>query len=268
MKLKPISDLTTNDSLFLDSPGASFDYDMLGLLPWSAGQVRTITLGPDRCLWSAAGAAARRKVQYNDERQHECGLGPIKPGHGDIPLVEWKGGSGNNWATSANWNSTIGVPDNIAAKVVFGNQAAANNVVDITSPGRTVGCITFAPTTSTTIQSSGGYSLTLDNNGKAAVIDVSGSHIISAPVVLNNDVNISGSGALRISGRISGPHDLNLFGGNLTLAGNNTYSGATTIYAGSLAIDSSGAINSTSGILVWTGALLQVTGGRQRTTAR
>jgi autotransporter-associated beta strand protein len=260
MKLKPISDLTTNDSLFLDSPGASFDYDMLGLLPWSAGQVKTITLD----LTDIYGPLLEplQDGKFNIMMNGNMNVDSIQLNLGTaIPLVEWKGGSGNNWATSANWTSTIGVPDNIAAKVVFGNQASANSVVDINSPGRTVGCITFAPTTSTTIQSSGGYSLTLDNNGKAAVIDVSGSHIISAPVVLNNDVNIIGFGALRISGRISGSHNLNLSGGNLTLAGNNTFSGATTINAGSLALDSSGAINSTSGITVGSGTLLQVTGG-------
>jgi hypothetical protein len=44
MVLKPIVDVNTNDSIFLDSPGAEFDYDMLGLTPWTANTVKTIDL--------------------------------------------------------------------------------------------------------------------------------------------------------------------------------------------------------------------------------
>ena len=76
--------------------------------------------------------------------------------------------------------------------------------------GQTVGSIKFAAPTSTTIQSSGGFSLTLDNNGGSSTIETEGIHTISAPVILNNDVNISGAGTLILSGGISGPYDLNV----------------------------------------------------------
>jgi hypothetical protein len=76
------------------------------------------------------------------------------------------------------------------------------------SQGQTVGTITFSANTSTTIQSTGGFALTLDNNGSVSTIDVAGSHTISAPVVLNNDASISGNGTLNLSGGITGSHNL------------------------------------------------------------
>jgi hypothetical protein len=81
-------------------------------------------------------------------------------------------------------------------------------MVDLISQGQTVGTITFSAYASTTIQSSGGFALTLDNNGSVSTIDVAGSHTISAPVVLNNDAIISGTGTLNLSGGITGSHDL------------------------------------------------------------
>ncbi len=260
LKLKSIADLTADDSLFLDSPGASFDYDMLGLLPWSANQVKTITLDLTDVYGPLLSPLKDGKVNLMTNGNVNVDMVQLNLGT-SIPLVQWKGGTGASWSTADNWISTIGVPDDVAAKVVFGNQSSTNNVVTISASGRTVGCITFYPTTSTTIQGTGGYGLTLDNHGKASVIDVSGSHTISAPVVLNNDVYIGGSGTLNLTGIVSGAHNLDLQSGNLTLAAANAYTGATTIESGTLAITGSGSINGTSGILVGSGALLQITGG-------
>ena len=90
----------------------------------------------------------------------------------------------------------------------FGYQPAANNVVDMNSQGQTVGKITFFANTSTTIQSTAGFALTLDNNGSVSTINVAGNHTISARVILNNDATISGTGMLNLSGGITGSHVL------------------------------------------------------------
>ena len=67
------------------------------------------------------------------------------------------------------------VPNGVGKKVGFGNQDSSNNIVDMVSIApKTVGCISFSADTSTTIQSSGGYSLTLDNNVSTSIIDVAG----------------------------------------------------------------------------------------------
>jgi hypothetical protein len=129
------------------------------------------------------------------------------------PTFAWLGGAAagpTNWSKAANWNPSTQVPNGPGVKVVFGNQAAANNIVDMVSQGQTVGSIEFAASTNTTIKSTGHFSLTLDNNGSASTISVAGDHTISAPVILDNDTTISGTGTLHFSGGIVGNHTLNV----------------------------------------------------------
>ena len=153
----------------------------------------------------------------------------------DLYLMgDWQGGDPSNptkWGTAANWNCNPSVPDGPGSIVSFGSQPAGNNIVDMITEGRTVGTISFAAGTDTTIQSSGGFDLTLDNKGSVSTIDVAGNHTISAKVVLNNDATVSGSGYLNLSGGISGNHTLTVLG-NLT---------ATSIQVDTLTIGATGA---------------------------
>ena len=145
--------------------------------------------------------------------------------------IDWKGGTisdPTNWNVAANWNPDTAVPNGPGTNVSFGNQPAANNVVDMISQAQTVGTITFFANTSTTIQSSGGFALTLDNSGSGSTIYVAGTHTISAQVILNNDALIVGTGTLNLSGGITGSHDLEV-DINLT---------ATSIQVDTLTIDS------------------------------
>jgi autotransporter-associated beta strand protein len=130
-----------------------------------------------------------------------------------LSVSTWQGGdisSPTNWGLAANWIPNTSLPNGAGVTVSFGNQVDANNVVDMIAAGQTVGNIKFASPTSTTIQSSGGFSLTLDNSGGISTIDTEGNHTISAPVILNNDVDISGTGTLILSGGVSGPYHLNV----------------------------------------------------------
>jgi polygalacturonase len=141
----------------------------------------------------------------------------------------WQGGnitkgnfSATDWNNAYNWTSASEVtPGGAGIKVAFGNQDASNSIVDMITAPETVGCIYYSPDTSTTIQSSGGYSLTLDNSGSSSTIDVAGSQTISVPVLLNNDVNITGTGSLTLSGGINGAHAMNVLSGNLTASSIN-----------------------------------------------
>jgi hypothetical protein len=131
------------------------------------------------------------------------------------PTYAWVGGTATgatNWAKAANWNPSTQVPGGPGVKVTFGSQSATNSVVDLVSQGQTVGTIDFAGTTSTTIKSTGNFPLTIDNNGVLSTINVVGNHTISAPVVLNNDVTITGSGMLDLTGGVTGSHALNISG--------------------------------------------------------
>jgi hypothetical protein len=127
----------------------------------------------------------------------------------------WAGGTTTgptNWNKATNWNPNTQVPNGPGVKVTFGNETAANQVVDMVSQGQTVGSIDFTAGTSTTIKSTGNFPLTLDNSGSLSTITVAGNHTISAPVVLNNDATISGTGSLSLTGGISGAHTLNVTG--------------------------------------------------------
>ncbi len=142
-------------------------------------------------------------------------------------------GSATDWVNAYNWTSDA-TPLGAGKKVAFGNQDAANSIVDMVSSPKTVGYIYFSPDTSTTIQSSSGYSLTLDNGSSASAIDVEGTHTIAVPVLLNSDLNItsSSSGTLNLTGGISGAHAVNIQSGNVNAACVNV--STLTIAAGSV----------------------------------
>ena len=147
----------------------------------------------------------------------DCGFRVV-----NLPMTfAWSGNdssSPTNWAAPANWTantSVTSVPDGPGTQFSFGNQLATKNIVDMGSVGRTVGSLTFTAGTSTTVQSAGGKSLTLNNGGIAATVSVAGSHTISAPVILDSDVNISGTGSLNLSGGVSGAHAVNVLSGSL-----------------------------------------------------
>ena len=127
--------------------------------------------------------------------------------------VDWVGGNGSgpiNWDVTGNWTNSAQAPDGKWTTMRFGNQSPSNNIVDMSSTGRTVGNITFTASTPTTIQSSGGFNLTLDNSGSASSINVAGAHTILSQVLLNNDVNVTGTGTLNLSGGISGSFDMSV----------------------------------------------------------
>jgi formylglycine-generating enzyme len=127
----------------------------------------------------------------------------------------WKGGTDDTmtaWGIAANWLPGTNVPGGPGTNVLFGTQPASCPIVDMISVGRTVGNIIFDSSTSTLIQSTYGHSLTLDNRGGVSTIDVTGNHFISAPVVLNNDAILSGTGTLTLWGGITGNHTLTVIG--------------------------------------------------------
>jgi hypothetical protein len=130
------------------------------------------------------------------------------------PCNAWKGGapdSPTDWGDSANWNLGS-LPDGVGAKVGFGNQPAVNSAIELGSKSRTVGTLVFSGLTSASIQSSEGYSLHLNNDGSISQIDVAGNHVISAPVIIDNDAEITGSGTLHLSSGISGNYSLTVLG--------------------------------------------------------
>ncbi len=138
-------------------------------------------------------------------------------------IWDWQGGNSSGAVNSAaNWKvntySVSHAPNGAGYNFRFGN-ANTNGTVDMMSTGLTVGNITFLADTTTTIMSTGPlYQLTLDNSGADSTISLAGTHTIAAQVLLNNDVDISGTGTLNLSGGISGDHGMNILSGNINAA--------------------------------------------------
>jgi autotransporter-associated beta strand protein len=183
-----------------------------------------------------------------------------------ISTSAWIGGSASgatNWGLAANWDPGSGVPNGAGVNLNLGTQAVENAVLDMISADRTVGNIYFSSDTSITIQSTGAHTLNLNNNGSASLVSVLGSHTITAPVELHNNLLISGfneTGDLAISGAISGTGTLTAYNlGTLTLSGANTFDGPVNIYNATIkaaALDNLGAgteINFDGGVLQFDG---------------
>jgi hypothetical protein len=156
-----------------------------------------------------------------------------------LPGFTWVGGTSSNWGTSGNWTGNGSLPPNaVGAVAAFGN-TGARAVVDLGAVNRTLGRIVFNDAVNTTISSTGGAILTLDNGDSAATIGVSGNQIISAPVVLKSDADISGTGSLALLGGISGNHVLTIESATTaTTIQVNTLNVLSTLKASSIHADS------------------------------
>jgi autotransporter-associated beta strand protein len=191
-----------------------------------------------------------------------------------VSTVAWKGGASSastDWGTLANWGSGTSVPNGAGVNLSIGSQASANKVIDLGSANRTVGNLYYTSGTDTTIQSTGGKSLILDNSGKTSLINVIGDHAISASVILNNNTIIDIDGSLAISGAVSGTGSLALNNtGTLTLTGSNSYTGKTLITNGMLTAGKAASLpgyNTAGMITVYSDAALAVQAGDSTWTA-
>jgi fibronectin-binding autotransporter adhesin len=174
-----------------------------------------------------------------------------------VTTGQWTGNAApdTNWSNSGNWFTGV-VPDGTGAGAQFVSGTSEANV----DASKTVGSITFDnSTTAFTITSSGASTLTLDETGGNALIQVlsapiNANHVISAPLVLadNLTVNIAanaGGFGLDLSGAISesdGGTTLTKTGdGPLTLSGTaaNTYTGLTTVSGGTLNLNKTAGVD-------------------------
>lgn len=114
------------------------------------------------------------------------------------------------------------------------------------------GGIVFDASHGYTLSGIGPNALTLNNSGRIATIEVTdGNGVINAPVVLADNLVVSGSGTLTfgISSSIAGNYSLTMngAGGTLILSGSDDYTGGTNVTSGMLILASNDAIaNGTS----------------------
>ena len=182
-------------------------------------------------------------------------------GSPSVPAI-WQGTLSTSWTDSANWN-TGAVPSGQGVTATVGSATA--NPVAITLDGpQTLGQLILASASASgyTLAAGNGGSLTMNNAGNEAYILVtSGSHGITAPVILAGALSIDPTAGttLNISGNISeqspGIGSLSVNGpGTLILGGSDTYSNGTSVNAGTLIITSSNALPSGSSLTVAGGA--------------
>ena len=158
-------------------------------------------------------------------------------------ISNWALATGGTWNLAGNWSN--GVPDQISATANLGAALGAAGIVTLDG-GRTVGGLTFSNANSYTVASGTGGSLTFQkSSGSADAMVLSGSHTISAPVVLASNLaaDIAASSTLNVSGQVSGAQSLTKRGnGTLVLGSANLYSLGTTLEAGTLELGDANAL--------------------------
>lgn len=120
------------------------------------------------------------------------------------------------------------------------------------------------------MQGSGTTGLTLtgtDGRSSAALTVISGTHTVSAPILLDSNLDVSSSGSLTLAGNVSGlGMTLTLDGGGeLILSGSNSYDGGTFVENGTLVVNNSSALLDGASLTVGAGGTFifdpTITGG-------
>jgi autotransporter-associated beta strand protein len=165
------------------------------------------------------------------------------------PTSFWTVGSGS-WSTTGNWTNEA--PNKVGAVAVIDAPTTSPVTITLDSPN-TIGSLVLGsgtPGVGYTLSGSGTNTLTLSNSGSGATITVSdGAHVLDAPVVLADNLVVTGSGTLEFSSSSSitetnGSHSLTMngAGGRLILSGSDTYTGGTMVTGGTLILASNTAI--------------------------
>lgn len=161
----------------------------------------------------------------------------------------WNINTNGTWNTAANW-SPSGAPNGIGATAII-DRPSGSQTITLTSPitlgtlskGRRTVVITAPVATSplTFDATTGNASLLLTN---------SGSLTISAPVILQDNLDVSGAaGNVEFAGQVSGPGSLNVQA-EVYLSAANTYAGGTNVTgaSGALWLIADGAIPAGSSV--------------------
>ncbi len=156
--------------------------------------------------------------------------------------AQWANDTSGNWSVSSNWTNNI-APNSVGAQANF--LGLINQARTVTVDGAfTAGTLTFDNANSYTIAGDGigGHGLTLNNSGTAHINVLNGSHAITAPMTLANDLNVMTTAGTSMTlggviGETGGARNVVLSGsGSVTMAGSvaNTFTGLTTVSSGTL----------------------------------
>ena len=123
----------------------------------------------------------------------------------------WNVDANGNWSNASNWSGAT--PNAIGAAANFYNSLTAPRTITVDAPVA-IGTMTFLGSNQYTI--SGSNAITMQaSTGSAAITDLGGNHLVSAPLVLASGaiVSVANLGdTLTLSGPISGNGALNMVG--------------------------------------------------------
>ena len=183
----------------------------------------------------------------------------------------WNRSSSGSWTCAGNWTTSGGVPgiDGVLSAndtATFGNVIGSNSAAVTLDTPVTVAAVTF-DNAAAGYTLCGSNALTLNNSGSGATITVAaGSHVINVPVVLADNLTVTGSGTLAFgsSSGITGSGSaltMSGAGGTLILGGTSTCAGGTTITAGVLQVDNHATLGPGTAPLAVNGGTLIVNPG-------
>ncbi len=143
-------------------------------------------------------------------------------------------GTAGDWGNKSNWSNVAAkTADGVWTTVQFGSTSSASSVVDLGASARTVGKMYFSGVTSTTITSTAGYSITMNNSGSVSTISVTGTHKINPTVILANNLSLSGAGEANFAGGISGNNfAITIYGSGVYKAKNVLAASLNSSYCG------------------------------------
>ena len=183
-----------------------------------------------------------------------------------IAQATWSTNASGNWSDNTKWNPIA--PDGGNARAIFGSAITAPQTVTMDGE-HFAGTLVFDNTNSYTIGGTGTLNLRAINtaaaSGTFSTIDVvSGSHSISAPVILwgNTTISVGTGGALAITGPLT-THA----GTTITKTGagtaqfENIRAAGLNVAAGTAKVSAKGTANSSSGTSVV--SALAIAGGAQ-----
>jgi autotransporter-associated beta strand protein len=185
---------------------------------------------------------------------------------------QWANDASGNWSASGNW--TGGVPNAQGAQANLFSPINVARTVTV-DDAFTVGSLTFDNANAYSVVGDGvtGHGITFSNGGIASIDVFTGSHTISAPLALTDDLEITASTSTALT--INAPIGENSAGrglitdgaGTVTFGGTvaNTYTGLTTVSAGTLNLNKTATVNAigTGGVEVNTGATLALLASHQ-----
>jgi hypothetical protein len=166
----------------------------------------------------------------------------------------WKVDADGNWSNTANWDPNV--PNAIDAGASFGTIITAARTVTVDAP-QTVGAISFSSPFSYAV--AGTSTITMDvSTGSATLAASVGSHTISAPVVLNDDLGVSvdAGATLTVSGSLTATGHALTSGGAGTARFANVRASALSVNNGTVAILTNGSNSGASSV-----ATLAIAGG-------